>query len=236
MLKKLCLSLLLVTGVWGAPQPNVLKGQVKDSRGVPLAGVKVFADNTLLYNTNAIAVSDAAGKYSVSVARPAGTWHATAQIERTLNGQKYVFPLHPDSDDVFAGNLGAVRNFVWKLQGERPEGGHYGGKVIGYGVLSNPFYIETGKVELTLEPQGNLVDGSVGKTISGALQRTPDGDAIVDVPVARYKITARYLDPENAGPLLVRLRNQGEFGPQVVADFKVITTTVHHIEVEVKSP
>ncbi len=142
MLKKFCLSLVLVTSVWGAPQPNVLKGQVKD-------------------------------------------WHATAQIERTLNGQKYVFALHPDSDDVFA---------------------------------------------------GNLVDGSAGKTIAGALQRTSDGDAIADVPVARYKITARYLDSDNADPLLVRVRNQGEFGPQVVADFKVITTTVHHIEVEVKSP
>ena len=88
MFKKFCLALAIVSSVWASPEPNVLKGQARDSRGMPLTGVKVYADNTLLYNTNAIAVTDAAGKYSVKVGKPAGTWHATAQIERKLNGQQ----------------------------------------------------------------------------------------------------------------------------------------------------
>ena len=236
MWKKLCLGLVVVGSVWSAPQPNVLKGQVKDARGAPLAGAKIFADNTLLYNTNAIGVSDASGKYSIPVGRPTGTWHASAQLERKFNGQKYVFSLHPDTDDVFAGNVGAVRNFIWKLQGERPGGGYYGGFVVAYGEITNSFYIETDKVELTLEPQGNLVDGSPGKTISSLLKRTPEGDAIPDVPVARYKISARYTGAEHSGPFLVRLRNQGDYTPHVVADFSVVMTAVHKIEVEVKSP
>ena len=235
-MKRMGLVFLLVGSVWGAPQPNVMKGQAKDARGAALAGVKVFARNTLHYNTNAIAVTDAAGKYTTNVSRPLGTWHASAQIERKLNGQKYTFYLHPDSDDAFAGNVGADRNFVWKLQGEKPEGGHYGGYVVGYGALDNPFYVEMDKVQLTLEPVGNLVDGSPGQTISKLLTRTPDGDAIQDVPVARYKLTARYTDPEHAGNLLIRVRDKGNYASGVVADFEVVTTTVHHIQFEVKSP
>ncbi|MDQ3492880.1 MAG: hypothetical protein M3452_06420, partial [Chloroflexota bacterium] len=45
---------------------------------------------------------------------------------------------------------------------------------------------------LTLTPDGPLVDGSTGQTI------TVVGDLVADVPVGRYSYSARYADP--AGP------------------------------------
>lgn len=236
---QLTLSFLLTLCLFSAlaaQEPGVLKGRVLDASGKPLSGVKVFADNTLLYNSNAIAVSDSKGYYRVDVSRPVGTWRATAQLERTYSGKRYAFDLHPDKADPFAGNDGAVRNFTWKLQGERPDGGYYGSFVVCYGSLDNPFWIDTSHVELTLIPTGPLVDGSVGQAIVARLVRTAEGDAIADVPLGRYTITARYLDPERGAlDLNLRQRNSGSFVPELVADFEVIMTGLARMDLEVQS-
>lgn len=233
----IALLLSLSGSAWGL-EPGVLTGKVTDSAGKPLPNVTVYADNTLLYNTNAAGITDAQGNYRIDVSRPAGTWHATAQIKRQFQGKTYTFDLHPNDDNLFAGNQGAVRNFTWRLRGQRPDGGHYGSKVIAYGSLDNPFYIESSKIELTLEPVGTLADGSSGAPIVSRLQSTPDGDAVVDVPLARYKVSARYIDPEQGGqiPLWVRLRNEGDYQPSLTTDFKTVMSSIHQIEVEVRTP
>lgn len=43
--------------------PYVMQGVVRDAAGRPLAGVEVFADNTLYYNANVLARTDAQGRY-----------------------------------------------------------------------------------------------------------------------------------------------------------------------------
>lgn len=240
-MKTQLLGVLLLSGpllaAAGGVEPGFMKGRVVDAAGKPVTGVEVVADNRQFYNTNALVRTDAQGRYRVEVRRPVGTWHATAQVKRKLNGQTFRFDLHPDNDEDFNGRDGAVRNFTWKLRGERPDGGRYGSPVIVYRSLSNPYDIDVNNVELTLKPVGPLPDGSAGLTIVAKPTPTGDGDAVTDVPVARYEITARYLDPaQGALPLLVRRCNAENYAPSVVADFKITMPTVQNIEVEVQSP
>ena len=237
--RSLSLSILacLIVGAGPSSEPGVLKGRVTDSSGKPIAGAQVFADNTIFHNTNVIGASDAKGFYRINVSRPAGTWNATAQLKRQVGAKSFTFDLHPDNANVFAGNQGAVRNFTWKLRGQRPQGGHYGSPVLVYGALDSAFWIDTTKVELTLVPVGALADGSQGQTIVGKVAQTPDGDAVSDVPLARYAISARYLDPDRGAiPLQVRKRNGDGYQPKVELDFESKMAGVNAIEVEVKTP
>ena len=238
-LRALSVTLLagVLLGAGPAKEPGVMKGRVTDSAGNPLAGAQVVADNTLLYNSNAIAVSDAKGYYRVDVSRPAGTWNATAQLKRQVGGKPFTFDLHPDNSQVFAGTDGAVRNFTWKLRGKRPDGGNYGSPVLVYGDLGNSFWLDTTKVELTLEPLGPLADGSPGQTIVAKIVQTPDGDAVPDVPLARYAISGRYLDPERGAlPLQIRKRNTESYATRAELDFEAQMAGVNRIEVDVRTP
>ena len=221
------------SGTPNDPQPtaNMLTGTVLDSAGKPISGAKVYADHTQYYNTNAIGVTDAYGHYKIDVSQPVGSWHATAQVVQQFNGHSYSFDLMPNNDDPFAGSSGAVRNFTWKLSGKRPDGYDYGQLVVAYADFS-VFDIDMSKVELTLEPVGALPDGSQGKIISATLVHTSDGDAVTDVPVARYKITAKLASEA----LNVRVRNQGQYVSSITTDFVSILPTVHRIEIEVNRP
>ena len=197
-----------------------LQGVVHDAQGRALEGVQIFADHTQYYNTNAIGVSDAGGKYRIDVRQPVGSWHATAQLKRSFNGKNYTFALAPDNDNPFAGVQGAVRNFEWKLSGPRLDGlGNYGGLVTVYKDYGN-FNLVMSEVEITLTPVGPLVDGSIGQTITRKLVLTGDGDGLEDVPVGRYSVTARYVPAGEAPrPLVIRLRDQGSYQSSLTADF-----------------
>ncbi|MBB5139584.1 hypothetical protein HNP84_009348 [Thermocatellispora tengchongensis] len=216
----------------GEVEPGVLKGRVVDQAGQPIAGATIFADNQLLYNSNAIGTTDADGYYRVET--PGSfTFHASGQVKRQLDGQEYVLDLEPDSDEPFAGPTGAIRNFTWKLAGPKANGqGHHGGSVLFYfgldGANSNVF-LEDEKVTLTLAPEGPLIDGSAGETLSVQAQRTPDGSGVQGVPIGRYRITASY----EGSPLRIRLRNTGEYASEVVAGFSGVVTGVYQIELEV---
>jgi hypothetical protein len=203
-------------------RPNLLVGKVVDSQGKPLAGAKVLADNTMFYNANLFAKTKEDGAYSLEVTR--GSWQASATVRREYHGKEYTLLLHPSDPDPFAGTDGAVRNFELRLTGKRAgEGdrGFYGGTVIAYADVSDfELSAAMANVEVTLTPVGPLVDGSVGKPVTAKLARTADGDAVRDVPVGRYAVTARYARPNRKStPMRVRLRNDGEFADKVVADF-----------------
>lgn len=236
----LLLGLSALTSAVQAQTPGRMEGRVTDARGVPLAGVQVIADNTIFYNTNAIGVSDAQGRYSLNVASPAGTWVGSARVTRQYNGRRYVLELDPNTVDAFAGNAGAIRDFTWKLSGDRRDGlGTYGMSVIYYfDLFEDPHYpgeyLDTRYVELSLRPVGPLIDGSTGQTLVGLGQNTPDGPAIRDVPVGRYAITARYRAPQRpVRPLVLRVRNAGNFVPELTADFEQVIETLYQIQLDV---
>ncbi|WP_433863498.1 hypothetical protein [Sphingobacterium thalpophilum] len=81
------------------------------------------------------------------------------------NDKGVVFYLHPDNPNGFAGE-GAARNLVWRLRGQRPLplSGHYGGMV-----TADRFPgvdLETKEVVYRVVPQGPLIDGAVGESIT----------------------------------------------------------------------
>ena len=191
-------------------ETGILKGRIVDADGNPLSGVKVFANNTLYYNMNAIGISDVNGYYRIPIddsRSPGGTWLATAQIKLA----SYTFDLTVDNSDPFAGNTGAIRNFQFLT----PRG-----TVIyhmqelfdprdGDDVPLGSFSVYD--IELTLTPVGPLVDGSKGSIIKRFGQRTGSGSAVPDVPIGRYKVTAQYA-PKGKAPLPLQIQVQGKDG------------------------
>lgn len=196
----------------GAAEPFVMKGRVTDRLGNPLAGVEVFADNTAFYDTNLVGVTDASGGYRIDLSAVAGTWRGGAYVNPRYEGEVYSMRLEADTDAAFAGDAGAVRNFTWKLSGQTPDGdGYYGGTVYLYGDYSVSSFDMAG-IELTFTPEGPLVDGNPGET----LVLRPDPAYIYDVPVGRYSVSGRYLDPSGAVRPVLLAPDDGSGGFQAV--------------------
>lgn len=216
----------------GAAQPYVVKGRVTDSHGSPLAGIEVFADNTAYYNMNIYGVTDVNGNYRIDLGDIIpSSWRVGAYLKRAFQGETFEYSLHPENDAVFAGSTGAIRNLTWRLTGETPEGGNYGGLVH---VLDEGFSLDMDHVELTIVPVGPLIDGSAGETISGPLER---GVEFVDVPVGNYRATARYLPPDApAADLLIRVRDTGIYATSVTAPLRLSDFLGPLLSLEVKLP
>lgn len=79
-------------------------------------------------------------------------------------------------------------------------------------------FVDTQEVELSLEPVSPLIDGSEGQKIVLQLQGQSIGQT-QDVPIGRYRITARYLP---TGQMLnIRLRNSDQdYSSSVTSSFE----------------
>ena len=203
----------------GDVEPGFGKGRVTNLDGEPIAGVAISLENTIFLG-HAQTKTDKDGRYHVELAR--GSWHVTARLTKLYHGTRYVMDCAPRWDDDFQGQGGGVRDFVFKLTGEKPEArGYYGSPVVIYREIMN-FDFEEKDVELTLTPDGPLIDGSIGKPITAKPKHTGDGWCIQDVAVGRYKIVAR-LKPKkgSAGePLRIKVRNgDDDYAESVTADF-----------------
>lgn len=198
-----------------AIEKGVIKGRVTDTRGNGIANIKLVIEHTVYYGKYVFATTDQNGYYRTSV--PNGSWQVTSQLERGLNGQTYRFDLHPDDPSEFAGISGAIRNFTWKLQGAKPGGGYYGSSVAIYPEPGTS--LKLSDVEITLIPVGMLADGSTGSVITSSLTDIGGGeDGIPDIPIAKYRITARNKTSNTA--LQIRLRNSGNYANSVEGIFK----------------
>lgn len=164
------------------PLPNTVRGHALSLDGQPLADVDIVVDETVSYDANLTTTTDDEGHYELEV--PDGSWRVWATHHPLYLGRTYELDLHPLDDDSFAGADGAVRDFEWRLEGEKPAplSGTHGGTVYAY-VDSSIARAED--LQLTFEPVGPLIDGSVGETVV----RTPDaGGMIEDVPLGQYRI------------------------------------------------
>lgn len=175
------------------PENGYATGKVTDTQGKPLAGVEIAVENTLVgYHSTANAVTDSKGNYSVKVSN-VGTFHTSAYLARTFNGKQYKLALHSDTNDPF-GNEGGVRNFQWKLAGEKPQTieGFYGASIE---IHNEPgYYIDQEDIVFTLTPVGNLIDGSTGSvlTLQSGQPQTPGYGYVVDIPLGKYTLSATY--------------------------------------------
>ncbi|MFC4456393.1 hypothetical protein ACFO0P_21660, partial [Deinococcus sonorensis] len=131
------------------------------------------------------------------------------------HGKWYDLPLEPDKEAAFATADGAIRNFTLRLAGETPGGGHYGGYVYTYYSEHGGSY-DPDRVEYTLTPDGPLLDGSTGQTIKAF-----DGsDALHDVPVGQYVVTARYLPTDGLAQPMLLAQSGEEYSPSTTILFR----------------
>ena len=205
LLVALCLPTLTACGTdtpAAREESGYATGRVVDTHGKPIAGAKILLDNTVFYDSYISGSTAEDGTYRLKV-HP-GAWRAYATIRKEYNGRTYPLEMHPDSSDSFD-DAGAVRNFTWKLEGRKPdsEWGYYGGLVK---VFSETGFYEMENVEITLEPDGPLIDGSQGRTLVLRL-----GDNywrelayLEDIPIGRYTASAVLLDGEHRQPLKLR--------------------------------
>ena len=215
-------------------EPYVVKGYVRDANGNPLPGVKVFADNTLLYNSNIIGVTDENGHYRIELEKIATSWSMSAQHTVQYNGKKYTFKLSPNLDLSLTGSKGGVRDFTWK---------DFNGQIYIYG----PFSFDDGlpdfnmtDLEITLTPVGPLLDGSAGKTITKKVGPVQGGLGLDEIPIGKYKATVRWL-PEGHDPIpmQVRLNYIGKYADSAEFEFaepRGTSTSKYLSELEVKLP
>ncbi|TJZ62895.1 carboxypeptidase regulatory-like domain-containing protein [Sphingobacterium olei] len=189
-MKKYLLGIVLLnmacSGDTVADKFGVVSGKTLDGSGKPLAGVTILIDNSIFFNSHLSTRSDVNGSYMVTV--PTGAWYAFAQLKVIYNNLEYQLYLHPDNPSGFGGE-GAIRNFSWKLTGEKPAplSGYYGGLV----TIDNfpGVYLENDLIEFHFTAEGNLVDGSPGQVLT---RKTSDGNQIQDIPIGRYTVTAHY--------------------------------------------
>ncbi|MDJ1501242.1 carboxypeptidase-like regulatory domain-containing protein [Cytophagaceae bacterium BD1B2-1] len=196
----LVLSLLISSCSPSAPDSNpnqaekgVVKGRVLDKDGKPVANAVIVASSTDYYNKNSTGYSDASGNYSFSL--PTGIAEGSYSVSGTVTfqyqGKNYTMALYPEQEGVFSAYDGAVRNFVFRLNGPRSTTSDAEDMPLGgtLEVHAQPDNVNDKNLEITLEPMGPLVDGSTGKTLVVGL---PENDyRIKDIPVGKYKITAR---------------------------------------------
>ncbi len=189
-----------------------VSGTVRDGAGSPIPGVQIIVDNSIFFNSNLSTKTTSEGNYTLALPKT-GSWYAFAVHRVPFNGKTYQCYLHPEDPTGF-GPEGAVRNFTWKLSGQKaaPLTGHYGGTVT---VDNFPgLYLETDKIRFTLIPQSNLIDGSQGQILE---RYAADVHQILDLPIGRYKITARY----NGETLKLRRWNtEDSFGTELILDFE----------------
>jgi hypothetical protein len=203
------------------PEKGYAKGRVVDTKGQPIAGARIYVDNTLYDNSGISTTTNADGYYRIQI--PRGSWRVYAETSIAYNGKNFdKLVLHPNNPNSFADAEGAIRNFQWKLTGERPKplAGYYGGLV---NLLNNPNgkLYDVENIEFTFTPDGALIDGSTGSIIkakSGA-PGTENYSRINDIPIGRYTVTAKHL-PSGRQLKLSCNNGQHNFTPSLSIDFE----------------
>lgn len=213
-------------------EPYVVKGYVRDAKGHPVPDVSIFADNTLLYDSNILGVTDESGHYRIELPQITTTWRMGADLTKEFNGKSFTFHLAADVDRPLAGSAGAVRDFTWKK---------FDGQIYIYPNFSSfddsmPEF-DMSDLEITLTPVGPLLDGSTGQKLIKHGGPVKGGAGIDNVPIGRYKATARWL-PEGHEPLPMQISvNSGKYAESAEFEFDISRTASYYIsEFEVKLP
>jgi len=172
---------------------GLVSGVVTDAQKGPVKDARITIEHTVWYNSYLLASSDKEGKYQVSLPDdPAGDWMAKAQLTKTAYGQTYQFDLEPDKADAF-NKAGAVRNFTWKLSGQRPGGtGYYGAHVDLYQFGAD---VDLTKVKLSFTPfagETSLIDGTAAASFERPVEEVAGTFMVKDVPIGKYTVKAIY--------------------------------------------
>lgn len=173
---------------------GIVSGVVTDAQNFPVKDARVTVEHIVWYNSYLFASSDKEGKYQVSLPDdPSGDWTAKAQLTKTAYGQTYKFDLEPDKADAFNKASGAVRNFKWKLSGQRPGGtGYYGAHVDLYLFGAD---VDMTKIKLSFTPfpgETSFIDGTTAVSFDRPVEEVAGTFMVKDVPIGKYTIKAVY--------------------------------------------
>lgn len=204
-------------------KPGILRGHVKDAAGKPLQGAVIGVRSTAVGGvySGASAETNENGYYEVLVPRGAAHFYAAGYTVDYADGRA-AMALHPADGKLtsFVSTDGSVENFVlWNYgiadrdkMSENPglSNNFYGGALyIGHhtadpgDALALPSNLRTGtEIEVTLKPEGRLLDGSVGKTFVIKKAVYSSGFTIQNISIGRYRLSVRRADGQ---PLLMRL-------------------------------
>ncbi|MDB5046130.1 MAG: carboxypeptidase regulatory-like protein [Deinococcus sp.] len=227
------LSLLALT-VWGGvvaapskPAPGSVQGQVLNSRGQPVEGVKVWIKPVVTTGVAEV-LTDEQGRYQVGGLPPVG-YQALAWLSVPFKGQKFCYRLAlPKTADYnpFVPKDGIVRNFKWQLTGRVPdwdddssELGYFGGSLSPMqGGFQDRWATAQDQIELQLTPVGPLIDGSAGKVLT---KTAPARGMALDLPIGTYKVRATFVSAGGKREALSVSDNQnGTFGREATVNFQ----------------
>jgi len=188
-------------------KPGYVIGRAVDARGKPLSNVTIFIGGTTFAGGRAAeySVEVKNGEYELEV--PDGLYYVHAILSVLYNGQKYKIELHPIDDTrhwlTSNSKNGIVKDFFWKLWGmntydaaDNSPGRHHGGRIL---LKEESVFPKGSTIQITLAPQGPLIDGSQGQTLSlratAPVPRRGLG-ALLDIPIGRYTVTTELILPD----------------------------------------
>ncbi|MFC4453904.1 carboxypeptidase-like regulatory domain-containing protein [Deinococcus sonorensis] len=212
----------------GSTEAWRVKGTAVDTQGRPLEGTQVW----MLPAVHAGVVevhTDAKGEYETPELTDE-PYQAYAWQKVSYHNQTFCLRLAAATSEqykVFSPRDGVIRNFRWQLSGVMPDANrdnaYFGAEVR----LMNGYWDDTNAVpltavvEVTLVPDGPLIDGSAGKTI--VKTTTYDDGFVYDVPVGHYQVTATEVRPDGTRVPLVLNPVSGPERYRATLDFKAIT-------------
>jgi hypothetical protein len=191
-------------------KPGFVRGYVKDTRGQPVAGARLGLKTARIYDAYlaASAETDARGYYEIKIPMGGARFdYAGYTIE--YGAGSAALGLHPADgqlDESYPAATGGVENFVLLPYGIADRDGvsrkanhranYYGGSLLvryfigGFSGMLSP----GDEIQITLAPEGNLIDGSTGKSflIRKTVEDSSLGEFMINnVPVGRYRIEVR---------------------------------------------
>ncbi len=172
------------------PQAGYVTGHVVDAQGNPIKGAEIVVNNTGGVIQNLFGSTDANGDYRIKLADGplVGNYYVRGHVKVAYQGQTCSLILLTENDQPFAPTDSPVRNMHLTLTGNRSDNfsdtGYFGATLEVDNHSNNAHFPN---IEVTLEPIGPLVDGSVGKKVIAQ----PNWLYSYNIPVGKYKITAR---------------------------------------------
>lgn len=196
-------------------KPGIASGKVTSSSGNPLSGVTIILDGFPKGAGDPIrryvGIWGTVSEYSIPLQE--GMYNAPrATVGLEYRHRWYELPLD-DADGVVDwpamrdSRYGLLRNFVWKISGPKTGAdpltaeGYWGGTIY---FEKGGDLGDTANIEVTLKPDGPLIDGSQGQVIVRTVKlpwKRPFDHYLFDIPLGRYIATAKVLYGKNPKPL-----------------------------------
>ncbi len=208
-----------------------ISGKLADARGGPLSNVMIEISGFTTGGESVhkqVEIPGPATEFSIEV--PEGQYSAPAAIIKPqYKDRVYAFPLAAvdgakEWPEARSSKKGLVRDFVWKISGTKPEG--MGAALEPSGYWGGAVQFETGadlgdyaQFEITLKPDGPLIDGSQGKDLVFTKKlpwKRAEEHYILDIPFGRYIASVKLVYGTKPRPLkLVCYTIDPEFPDQV---------------------